>query len=1771
MNKIWTKVKKLLRLALFNANLVRHLNHKQKLIGAGSLLMVIVLMFSLVLQIKKVKATTLTWTSNADFLMNKPGECNQVNTINLQITADDYTDTDCQDVVEDASLKLENAAQNMTNMTTVAAGYSHTLVLKNDGTVWSWGRNNVGQLGDGTTVDRILPVQVKDPTGNNFLQGITAVAGGAQHSMALKNDGTVLAWGHNSFSQLGIGSTANRSLPTVVSGPAGAGALSGISKIAAGVSSSLALKNDGTVWSWGRNFTGALGDNSTSSRSTPVQVKSPDGLGFLSGAVDISVSGSSDNYARDSSMAVKGDGTLWSWGANSYGLLGDGTADNRLLPVQVKNSDGSGYLTSVKTASIGSTMSVAVLNDGTVWSWGRGGNGQLGNGSNLSSYLPVQVKDNAGLAITNIQKVFIGHKGSFNVSADNIGFTLALKDDGTVWSWGVNNEGQLGHGALASVATQVKSPDGTSFLNNIIDITAGTWHSVAVDSSGAVFAWGLNNYGQAGTAEEPIRRGTRPLPGKVLMSYTVNPAGNDFAEVKSNDDNTIALKNDGTVWMWGRNHAGQLGNDTTVDSGLPVQVKDGTGGGYLNNIKHVAMAASAAYALTNDGELWAWGNNGNAQLGDNTITSRSLPVKVKDGTGTGYLNNIKTIASGLYYNIVLTNNGELWAWGRNANMQLGDGSNAQRNLPVPVKDSTGDSILTNIKSIAAGDSHSGAVTNDGKVWMWGRNNYGQLGDGFLTDKSLPTQTGDSLGLSALTGIDDLTIGQSHTIALKTDGTVLAWGANGNGQLGDGTTISKPLPAPVKDSTGSGNLTNVKELSSGRLHSVALTNDGYVSSWGYNAYGQIGNWSVINVNLPVGLLKSIQFTGGYLPTGIATGYVVDSGDKRRSKWSKISWNSQPLPANVTTKFSVRTSDNNIDWSPWTAFTESTIGNQYSEHSLASVASSRYIDIMITLTTTGDMNTTPVINDFSLDMLVDVSPPATNASNPKVFKSNGGAEVTSSDWNTSPSPYFNWDVAVDDNDGTGIAGYCLYLGSDRSADVTSTKGDYLGSSPLDSHGLCPYAVESNNLDLSIAGSLSTAIPSSNNPYYLLIKAFDKSNNLFNGAATELEFIHDVTPPKNISFVTVPSQFVASKDVTISWPTSGSQTASDSISGLVGLQYKIGDSGIWQGLAHNGAQDTTDVIPVGDGSYQMDPTHDYLLLNEGNNMIYFRAIDNAGNVSTTTTSAVIKINSSAPSTPEALTALPSTSAQNNFAFTWQAPSTFVGTPSTLVYCYTVNTLPTANTCTYTSPGQTGLTAGPFATQPGENTLYVAAKDEAGNINYATAASITFTANTAAPGVPLNTEIADISVKSTQSWKLAISWEPPTSSVVSNYRVYRSLDPNGTYSQVATTQGNSFVDTNLSAVRYYYKIRACDSANNCGVETAPVNMLPTGRYTSPAELIGTPTVQASTRKATVQWVTERGSDSRVQIGTESGKYQPTEFALSDQTKTHQVDVSGLEAGTVYSYRVRWTDEDGNTGTSSEMTFKTLPAPTIQDVEVIKTSLSGATIKFTSSNATKVNLYFGRGDSLGDSKPVNTSTEKSTYTVELDNLDDGSKYSFRPDGTDSDGNTYNGDTYTFSTPPRPQIYNLKFQPVTGEPTSTQKVTWSTNVPTNSQISYSTTDVPAKEIVDSSYVTEHSMTIKNLKDDSEYSLVATGRDIDGNLATSDNQTFRTALDTRPPVISDIKSEVSIKGNGGDAKGQLIVSWKTDESSSSQVMYGQASKTYNGSTVDNSKYSQEHTV
>ena len=347
----------------------------------------------------------------------------------------------------------------------VSAGFFHSLGLKSDGTVWAWGRNNFGELGDNTTTDRWTPVQVLGPSGAGTLTGVIAISAKGYHSLALKSDGTVWAWGDNRFGQVGNNTTTQSNAPVQVVGPGGTGTLSGIVAIAAGDIHSLALKSDGTLWAWGVNQWGELGDNTTTNRSAPVQVLDSGGTGALSNVVAISA-----NAAH--SLALKSDGTVWSWGYNFYGQLGNNTTTNSSIPLQVLGPGGAGTLSGIVSIAALEGSSIALKSDGTVWAWGDNGSGQLGDNTKTQRNAPVQVLGPGGSGFLTGVIAISGH------AADS----RALKSDGTVWGWGNNHNGQLGDNTTGNdrlTPVQVRGPGGSGFLTGMTEIGSGSEHGLA--------------------------------------------------------------------------------------------------------------------------------------------------------------------------------------------------------------------------------------------------------------------------------------------------------------------------------------------------------------------------------------------------------------------------------------------------------------------------------------------------------------------------------------------------------------------------------------------------------------------------------------------------------------------------------------------------------------------------------------------------------------------------------------------------------------------------------------------------------------------------------------------------------------------------------------------------------------------------------------------------------------------------------------------------------------------------------------------------------------------------------------------------------------------------------------------------------------------------------------------------------------------------------------------------------------------------------------------
>ena len=261
----------------------------------------------------------------------------------------------------------------LTDVAAISAGHFHSLAVKSDGTVWAWGWNDMGQLGDGTTTDRPAPVLVQG------LSDVVAVAAGTYHSLAVKSDGTAWAWGWNAYGQLGDGTTTARHTPVQVSG------LAAVTAIGPGDRHSLALRSDGTVWAWGKNDYGQLGIGSTQNAHAPVQVP---------GLADMAAIAPGYWHA----LALKTDGTVWTWGRNRYGAIGDGTTDDRLSPVQVPG------LADIVSIAGGGYISLARKHGGTVWTWGFNNHGQIGDGTTDDRLSPVLVHN-----LTACTAVFAGY------------------------------------------------------------------------------------------------------------------------------------------------------------------------------------------------------------------------------------------------------------------------------------------------------------------------------------------------------------------------------------------------------------------------------------------------------------------------------------------------------------------------------------------------------------------------------------------------------------------------------------------------------------------------------------------------------------------------------------------------------------------------------------------------------------------------------------------------------------------------------------------------------------------------------------------------------------------------------------------------------------------------------------------------------------------------------------------------------------------------------------------------------------------------------------------------------------------------------------------------------------------------------------------------------------------------------------------------------------------------------------------------------------------
>ena len=341
------------------------------------------------------------------------------------------------------------------------------------------------------------------------------VSAGPIHTLAIKTDGTLWAWGNNSFGQLGTGDNTERRYPVKL------GNATDWTDISAGYTHSVARKSNGTLWAWGANGQGQLGDGTNSPSTTPVQLPGNDWSRFSAGG--------------EYTLAVRTDGTLWSWGVNNFGQLGDGSTSNSNTPIQI------GSATNWSTPCAASESQAVLKTDGTIWTWGTNLTGEMGTGNNTPSQVPVQMgTDNDWAFLSN---------GGTNM--------LAIKTNGTLWSWGLNNYGQLGDGTTTTRNSPVQTGTDNDWTK------AGTGNcTIAVKTDGSLWAWGDNGSGQAGN--NTFGNQNQPVQTGFLAT--------DWEAVSTNGFSVFGLRTGNGLWGWGINNAYQLGDGTTTERRAPVAV-----------------------------------------------------------------------------------------------------------------------------------------------------------------------------------------------------------------------------------------------------------------------------------------------------------------------------------------------------------------------------------------------------------------------------------------------------------------------------------------------------------------------------------------------------------------------------------------------------------------------------------------------------------------------------------------------------------------------------------------------------------------------------------------------------------------------------------------------------------------------------------------------------------------------------------------------------------------------------------------------------------------------------------------------------------------------------------------------------------------------------------------------------------------------------------------------------------------------------------------------
>ena len=700
---------------------------------------------------------------------------------------------------------------------------------------------------------------ITDDDSGSQLSGQMVSAGGA-HTCAILSGGVLKCWGYNSNGQIGDGSTADNSVPSEIDSG------TGYKKVTTGQWHTCGITVADKVKCWGAGNQGQIGNGSTSSsNSVPV-------------AIDTATSYSEISAGYQFTCGITTTGVLKCWGDNtSYGMLGDGTTTDRLVPTVIDSG------TSYSRVATGQDHTCAITTTGVLKCWGRNNYSKVGDGTTTTRLTPVIIDSGVsyaeislgqfhtcGVTTTGVLKCWgdnsrgqIGD-GSFvspvstpkiidsGVSYSQVDLgtshSCAIKADGGLMCWGSNDQNELGDGAKALTIADVVAPKEIDLGTTYLSVSSGSYFSCGVTSGSDIKCWGYNEHGRLGDSGVELRR--TPVAINSGYSFTKLALGSGPSVAGLELGRSICgLNSLGELKCWGENKNGQVGVGSFGGSYSILKPVD-----QVNTFKDVSVGGNFSCAVSSAGQLKCWGKNNYGQLGDGTQVNKSSPIAVDEET------TYSSIVASYGHACGITTAGALKCWGLNSYGQLGDGTNQNKFMPQLI-----DSGVS-YASISLGAYHSCGITTTGALKCWGNNFYKQLGSG-----GSPMTSTSPMIIDSGVQYSKISLGYAHTCGITTTGVLKCWGYNNYSQLGDGGTATASSPLVIDSGV------TYSSIELGDNHTCAITSTGVLKCWGRNTYGQVGDGtSGTIVALPAVIDSGVEYsdiTAGETTTcGITTAGV-----------------------------------------------------------------------------------------------------------------------------------------------------------------------------------------------------------------------------------------------------------------------------------------------------------------------------------------------------------------------------------------------------------------------------------------------------------------------------------------------------------------------------------------------------------------------------------------------------------------------------------------------------------------------------------------------------------------------------------------------------------------------------------------------------------------------------------------------------------------------------------------------------------------------------------